>query len=186
MGIPKEDILLETRAKHTFQNALYTHKLLTKKGIHISSAVLVCKGFHSRRALLSYQSVFGPKVHFTVRTISGSRNITATNWLHDEQRRDIVLTEIEKIGNYLKKHMIQIEQNIDISSFQTHSHWFARKNERLLYKDNSSDYSAMKRASYKKNISKNYAHIYVFSLESLFAPGFFRDFLKQFVQGKEF
>lgn len=185
LWVPANDIILETRAKHTFQNALYTHKILAQRGIQISSAVLVCKWFHSRRALLSYQSVFWPKVHFTVRTISWSKNITANNWLQDEQGREVVLTEIEKIGNYLKKHMIQIEQGIDISSFQKHSHWFSRKNERLLYKDSSSEYFIAKRGMYNKNIPKNYSHIYIFSLESLFAPGFFRDFLKQLVTAKE-
>lgn len=181
LGVPAEDIILETRARHTFENALYTFRKLKKINFSISSAVLVCKWFHSRRALLSYQSVFGPKIHFTLCTIPGACDITPDNWLHDEKKRNIVLSEIEKIGNYLKKHMIQIEQNLDISVFQKHAKFILVAREKMLQKSNSSDYFVIKRKTCQKIISKMYHKIILFSLDDVFSPWFFRDFLKQII-----
>lgn len=181
LGVPSEDIILETRARHTFENALYTFRKLKKLNYPINSAILVCKWFHSRRALLSYQSVFGPKVHFTLCAIPGSRDITPDNWLHDEEKRNIVLSEIEKIGNYLKKHMIQIEQNLDLSIFQKHAKFILMAQERILQKNNSSDYFVTKRKICQKIIPKTYRKIILFSLDDIFSPWFFRDFLKQII-----
>jgi hypothetical protein len=80
------------------------------------------------------------------------------------------LSEIEKIGNYLKKHMIQIEQNLDISVFQKHAKFILVAREKMLQKSNSSDYFVIKRKTCQKIISKMYHKIILFSLDDVFSP----------------
>jgi len=54
MGIPAEDILLETESDNTFQNAFYSKPVLDKYHPH-GKFLLVTSAFHERRALACFR-----------------------------------------------------------------------------------------------------------------------------------
>lgn len=66
LGVPKEAILKEDQARHTFDNARLSLKVLQEHGVVVNRAILVCKSFHARRALLTYQYSFPGHVTFSV------------------------------------------------------------------------------------------------------------------------
>jgi uncharacterized SAM-binding protein YcdF (DUF218 family) len=105
LGIPEEKILREDQAKHTFDNAEFSWRVIKEKQLQIKKVILVCKAYHSRRALLTYQTVFPKDVEFFVTTVSGRREITKENWFLDEEKIKIVMGEIAKIRKYFKTYI---------------------------------------------------------------------------------
>lgn len=104
LGVSENAILKEDQAKHTFDNANFSWKVLIENNIEVNKAILVCKAHHSRRALLTYQTVF-KNVEFIVVPIVDEKNITKDNWFLDQKKIDVVMMEVEKIGNYFGKHI---------------------------------------------------------------------------------
>lgn len=76
LGVPEEAILKEDQATNTFENARYSYDVLTEKDISIKRAILVCKAFHARRALLTYKYYFPLEVEFLVAPVTDKRGIT--------------------------------------------------------------------------------------------------------------
>lgn len=68
----------------------------------IKSVILVCKAYHSRRALLTYQSVFPIDINFYVSSVIDKRGISKDNWFLNEDSIRIVMNEVTKIGNYFE------------------------------------------------------------------------------------
>lgn len=101
LGVPEEKILKEDEAKDTFQNAEYSWNVILKNSIDVKKVILVCKAYHSRRALLTYQSVFPKYVEFYVAPVIDKRNITKENWYLSKERTKIVMGEVAKIGKYM-------------------------------------------------------------------------------------
>lgn len=100
LGVPERAIIVEEQAQHTFDNARLSKDLLLEKGITIERAILVCKGFHSRRALLTYQYTFPGEVEFMVSPVRSGHCITRENWHLDLRSTQIVMGELQKIGQY--------------------------------------------------------------------------------------
>ena len=100
LGVPAEVILKEDRASNTFENARFSYDVLTEKGVSIKRAILVCKAFHSRRALLTYQYSFPTEIEFFVAPVPDKRGITKDNWYLDTDSARIVMEEVKKIGSY--------------------------------------------------------------------------------------
>ena len=105
-GVPQDAILKEDQAKHTFDNANLSYKVLQNKNIQAHKVILVCKAHHSRRALLTYQTAFAIKTQFIICPIFDERNIRRDNRFLDQKRIDVVLKEVEKIGKYFGKHIL--------------------------------------------------------------------------------
>jgi ADP-ribose pyrophosphatase YjhB (NUDIX family) len=82
-SIPEQAILREDRATNTLENARYSWDVVTREGLNVSSAILVGKAHHSRRALLTYQAVFPIECQFMVSPIVDRRGITKENWFLD-------------------------------------------------------------------------------------------------------
>lgn len=99
-GVPEEFILKEDKAQNTFQNAHFSWDVLQKNGLHAEKVILVCKAAHSRRALLSYQSVFPKETEFFVSPVIDRYSITKENWFLSEVGIRRTMTEVEKIGKY--------------------------------------------------------------------------------------
>ncbi len=91
-----------------------------------------------------------------------------------------------KIGNYLKKHLIQIEQSIDLTLFQKYSRNTFFHKKRLIYHRNSSEYFATKKKILSKKIPTSYKKMVYLSLDEIFQTGFFRNFIKHIIPGNEF
>lgn len=103
-NVPEEVILKENKAKHTFDNANFSWKVLQENNIEVKKVILVCKTYHARRALLTYQTAFR-NVEFIVSPIIDDKNITRDNWFLDQRKIDTVMLEVEKIGSYFGKHI---------------------------------------------------------------------------------
>jgi len=99
-GIKEKDILQEDKAKNTFENAKFSRKIIDNNNIQLKRALFVCKAHHSRRALMSYLTEFSSDIDFFVIPVIYERNITKENWFLDQNKINIVMKELEKIGNY--------------------------------------------------------------------------------------
>ena len=99
-GVPKNHILCEPKASHTFENAAFSLELLRRHHFTLDKFILVCKGFHSRRALLTYQYTFPETTHFYVATTEDSLNPARGTWTTKEKYIKLVMGEVEKIGKY--------------------------------------------------------------------------------------
>lgn len=53
--VPEEQILLESRAYHTFHNALYSRNLLSERGAEAQEITIVTHDWHFPRSLLCFQ-----------------------------------------------------------------------------------------------------------------------------------
>jgi uncharacterized SAM-binding protein YcdF (DUF218 family) len=105
LGVPEERILKEDKARHTFENAELSWKVIKDNNLPVKKAILVCKAYHSRRALLTYQTVFPKETEFFVAYVPDKRNIRKDNWFLEEEKIKIVMGEVEKIGSYFEPHI---------------------------------------------------------------------------------
>jgi uncharacterized SAM-binding protein YcdF (DUF218 family) len=104
-GVPDEAILKEDEAQNTFQNARFSLEVLKSKGIIPNKVIMVCKGYHSRRALLTYQTEFPKETEFFISPIIDRTGITKENWFLSEDGISRIMTEVEKIGKYFGSHI---------------------------------------------------------------------------------
>lgn len=102
LGVPEKAILKEDKAQNTFENARFSWNVLQTLDIPIRNVILVCKAYHSRRALLTYKSIFPSNINFYVSTIIDKRGISKDNWFLNEDSISIVMNEVVKIGSYFE------------------------------------------------------------------------------------
>jgi uncharacterized SAM-binding protein YcdF (DUF218 family) len=102
-GVPEKAVLKEDKALVTFDNANLSWKVVQENNLQIKKALLVCKAHHARRALMTYQTAFPADVIFTICPIIDDRDIRRDNWFLDEAKIEVVMSEIEKIGQYFAK-----------------------------------------------------------------------------------
>lgn len=76
----KDNILKENRATNTFENALFSRHVIQSQKLKVNLAMLVCKTYHVRRALLTYQYVFGDNIKLFVIPVEDTCNINKNNW----------------------------------------------------------------------------------------------------------
>ena len=105
LDVPQNAILKENQARHTFDNAKLSWKVLENNDVKVNKVILVCKAHHARRALLSYQTVFPFDIKFAVCPIVDERDISKENWFLEKEKIDLVMKEVEKIGQYFGKHI---------------------------------------------------------------------------------
>lgn len=104
-GVPEKAILKEDKAQNSFQNARFSLEVLRNTGIYPKKVIMICKAYHSRRALLTYQTVFPKETEFFVSPIIDSTEITKENWFLTENKINRIMTEVEKIGKYFGSHI---------------------------------------------------------------------------------
>ncbi|MGF7034788.1 uncharacterized SAM-binding protein YcdF (DUF218 family) [Paenibacillus mucilaginosus] len=107
LGVPETAILREDRASHTFDNARLSREVLQQAGIHPGRVTLVCKNYHARRALLTYQLHFPRETVFQVSPVVDNSGITRENWHLEELRIHCVMNELEKVGTYFRHHILR-------------------------------------------------------------------------------
>ncbi|MCU6793530.1 YdcF family protein [Paenibacillus sp. WQ 127069] len=105
LGVPPEAILKEDKATNTFENARLSLEVLHKQEIHPKKVVLVCKNYHARRALLTYQFVFPRETIFYVSPVIDKTGTSKDNWFKDEEKIKYVMNELEKVGKYFRKQI---------------------------------------------------------------------------------
>ena len=95
-GVPESAILKECEATYTYQNAIYTRKLLDERGIEVKRVILCCQAYHARRSKLYYQVLFPDTEILVCPTVT--KGITRENWFKNREAANIVLGEIERCG----------------------------------------------------------------------------------------
>ncbi len=105
LGVPENTILKEDQAKHTFDNANLSWQVLQNSNLKTNKVIFVCKTHHARRALLTYQTAFPTNIEFVVCPIVDERDVRKDNWFLDQDKIDIIMKEVEKIGQYFGKHI---------------------------------------------------------------------------------
>lgn len=93
--VPDEVILKENQATFTWENARLSRKVTDKTGIEIKKALLCCKNYHARRALMYYQRAY-PEVKFRVCPCCVD-GVTKENWMNSEEGIQSVLGEVQRI-----------------------------------------------------------------------------------------
>ncbi|CAG7639141.1 YdcF family protein [Paenibacillus allorhizosphaerae] len=93
-GVPEEAILKEDQARNTFENARFSLDVLQKAGIHPGKVIMACKAGHSRRALLTYQTVFPKETEFFVSPVIDKTGISKDNWFLSEDGIRRIMTEV--------------------------------------------------------------------------------------------
>ena len=102
LGVPEEAILKENKARNTFENARLSLEVLKNNNIDVQKAILVCKSYHSRRALLTYELIFPLGVKFYVSTVTDGSGASRDNWFLDTDSTSLVMGEVVKIGKYFE------------------------------------------------------------------------------------
>ena len=105
LDIPDAAIMpIEQVSGSTFEEAQHSRDMMLRQGW--SSAILVTDPFHTRRALLTFQSVFGPAgLRVTPAPAEGSKYQT-DGWWRDPDRGIRVIQEYIKLPYYLVKRQI--------------------------------------------------------------------------------
>ena len=93
--VPDEVILKENQATFTWENARLSREVTDKTGIEIKKALLCCKNYHARRALMYYQRAY-PEVKFRVCPCCVD-GVTKENWMNSEEGIQSVLGEVQRI-----------------------------------------------------------------------------------------
>lgn len=102
MGVNKKDIYVENKSTNTKENAVYARKIIDKYGLSSNKIILPCKTYHSMRVKMTFVSEF-PKSKLIIMPVIDQRNITKNNWWKDDNKLEIVMEEVEKIGKYFLK-----------------------------------------------------------------------------------
>ncbi len=105
-GIPEKAILQEDKALNTLENAILSRQVVDAKQINILKVLFVCKAHHARRALMTYQTAFPNNIQFIVIPIVDERDVRKDNWYLNEAKIKIVMSEVEKIGQYFHKYIL--------------------------------------------------------------------------------
>lgn len=103
-GVPGDAIWQERQASYTYENAIFSRRLLESYGYPVRKALLCCKPSHARRCLLYYQLLF-PDTQLLV--CPCEHTVTAKNWYRTEEGIDTVLGELKRcstqFGDILKE-----------------------------------------------------------------------------------
>ncbi len=105
-GVPAEAIIKESSSMHTMENAEFSAALLKEKGIDVKRAILCCKAYHARRALMHFSCQF-PGVQFYV-VPSDTDNLTTHSWYKTEAGYRKILSEVKKCGTYFQDYHQQL------------------------------------------------------------------------------
>lgn len=107
-GVPPEAVLCGKRAKNTYENAVYSYEMMRDKKLDDQRVILVCKEYHSRRALFTYQKVFPAYTQFFVQPVTDKNGLNRNNWFTKEEYIKTVMGEVEKMGKYFSGDILSM------------------------------------------------------------------------------
>ncbi|MEC1715500.1 YdcF family protein [Schinkia azotoformans] len=103
LGIPDTAIKKETDSRSTYENAVYSKKLMLDNGF--KSAIVVTTDWHSKRSKFIFDKVFaGSDIKLTYANTSDDRIDSLRDWWQDSEKQQIVLTEWAKFIIYWLKY----------------------------------------------------------------------------------
>lgn len=95
-GVPDAAILREDRATYTWENAQRSREVTDARGLTVRTALLCCKSFHARRALLYYQAAY-PEARILV-CPADLPGFGRDDWYLTGAGRERVLGEVARLG----------------------------------------------------------------------------------------
>lgn len=101
-GVPEDKVLNESKSTNTKENTIYAKEELDKQKVKYNRIILVSKTYHARRILMTFIPSF-PDSDIKIASVIDDRNITKNNWFKNEEKKDKVMEEVEKIGKYFLK-----------------------------------------------------------------------------------
>lgn len=104
LGVPKEDILLENKAKNSVENAIFSKKICNELGLVTNRVILITKNYHSRRILETFERYFSRDTEFFIKSYVDNKRVEKHSWYEHDSQRDIIYSEIKKIGKYYFKN----------------------------------------------------------------------------------
>ncbi|MFT3951007.1 MAG: YdcF family protein [Oscillospiraceae bacterium] len=107
-GANPDSILCETKAQNTYENALFSFNMLKERTEPFQRMILVCKAYHSRRALFTYQKAFPAGTEFLVAPVTDQRGITRENWHTKPDYIKVVMNETVKMGSYFHDSVLNM------------------------------------------------------------------------------
>ena len=81
MGVPAEDILVESTSRNTFESAVEVKKILDQRLIKPSECLLITSAFHMRRSIACYRKANMEVDTFTTDFYTHRRTFTPDVWL---------------------------------------------------------------------------------------------------------
>lgn len=97
LGVPQEDILSEKESESTVENALFSKKVLEKRGL--KSAIVVTSPPHTRRVSIIFKKAFSPKIKVSV--CGNPDAFQFEGWWRKPNYRRMVVREYFQIAWYL-------------------------------------------------------------------------------------
>lgn len=98
-GVPDSAILREDEATFTWDNARKSAAVLQSRGIVPHTAILCCRPFHARRALLYYQTAM-PQTRFLV-CPGQEAGVDRDDWYLTPHGRETILGELRRLGSQI-------------------------------------------------------------------------------------
>ena len=114
-GVNENDILKEDRATFTWENAKYSRMVTDRNGICVKKAIICCKTYHARRALMYYQKAY-PEIELLV-CPSDADGINRRNWKNTEEGIQVVTGEVTRIISQFSLMMVGEKDRIMSESF---------------------------------------------------------------------
>jgi len=108
LGVSQDDIILEDKSTNSLENVLFS-KLIIEERIgfnRIKKIIAVVKHYHSRRALMTLKKHFPKNVELIPDTYK-IYGFTKENWFKNEAGKEKVISEWNKIPEYLAKGYIE-------------------------------------------------------------------------------
>ena len=105
-GVPSEAVLCEEIARNTYENAVYSYEIMKDKELDDKKVILVCKEYHSRRALFTFQKVFPVYTEFFVEPVTDIKGLSRDNWFTKDEYIKTVMGEVEKMAKYFSDDIL--------------------------------------------------------------------------------
>lgn len=103
MGVPKEKILIETKATNSLENVLFSRPIIINHFGKIPKKIIVLhKVFHGRRALMTIRQNLSKDTKYLLQLIE-TPNHELKNWWENNKLKNHIIDEIKKIGEYALK-----------------------------------------------------------------------------------
>jgi uncharacterized SAM-binding protein YcdF (DUF218 family) len=104
MGITRKHLILEDKSTNSLENVLFSKSVIEQScgWSGIKKIAVVCKHYHSRRAVMTLKRHFPPNIIFSVVPYE-ILGFTRENWFESTIGQEKVLSEWEKIPRYLAR-----------------------------------------------------------------------------------
>ncbi|MBE5804813.1 MAG: YdcF family protein [Clostridiales bacterium] len=100
-GVPDEAILREDCSTYTWENAQFSRKVCDAMGLEVRQAILCCRAFHARRAMMYYHAAF-PEARILVCPV-GVPGESRDDWFTNEKGRRRVMGEVNRLGSQVNE-----------------------------------------------------------------------------------